>query len=124
MTIHDKYANVKYYINPNHRQSSYKAYVGTNQYAPQYNLQNVDFAQIDNLFRVVNRDQSITFIDSTGVSLFDASFEDGQIVNPKLIALKRRVSMHYSMIRNNSLLLNLKTVPGWPGAKRFIFIKN
>jgi len=89
LTIHDKYANVRYYINPNHRQSSYTAYGGTNLYAPQYNLQNVDFAQIDNLFRVVNRDQSITFIDSTGVSLFDASFEDGQIVNPKLIALKK-----------------------------------
>lgn len=88
LSVHDLYANVKYYINPNRKLPKYKAY-GNKQDGPNYNLKQQDFSKLNNLFKVFNRDQSVTFIDSMGMELFLETYEDGQIISGNLMVLKR-----------------------------------
>lgn len=88
LSVHDLYANVKYYINPNRKLPKYKAY-GNKQDGPNYHLRQQDFSKLNNLFKVFNRDQSVTIIDSMGVELLPTACEDAQIINENLLVVKR-----------------------------------
>lgn len=88
LCVIDLFANVRYYINPNQLLPSYKAY-GNKILQPDYNVQNLNYDVINNLFMISTRDQRVTFIDSTGTQYVNDSFEEGQLLSDRLFTGKK-----------------------------------
>lgn len=85
LAISDPHAKVVYYVNPNKRKDNYKPYaVPRNDNSGWYN---VDFSTLNNLFKVYNRDNTVTFIDSTSNEILMEAYSDAEIINENIIGL-------------------------------------
>lgn len=85
LAISDPHAKVVYYVNPNIRKENYKPYAV--QKNDDMSLYHVNFSKINNLFKVYNRDNTVTFIDSTGTEILSEAYPQAEIINENIIGL-------------------------------------
>lgn len=83
--VNDDFANVCYIINPEYPQISYKAFAG--RFRKNKDTHSTSSFPITKLFRVVQRDGKINFVNDQGVLLFDSGVVDGFVISDRFYAI-------------------------------------